>query len=108
MDPGIIPKIIIDYEVEKDYLKIPKKYNGKEIVSILELTDVVIKSHILRLKFCPSCGIYRPPRSHHCSFCNNCVEIFDHHCPWLGTCVGKRNYRYFFTLVNVLAFSLIY
>ena len=27
------------------------------------------------------------------SWCDNCVEIFDHHCLVLGTCIGKRNLK---------------
>lgn len=50
-------------------------------------------------KYCASCKIWRPLRSHHCRECDGCVETHDHHCAWLNNCVGRRNYRYFFAFI---------
>lgn len=47
------------------------------------------------LSYCSTCQIVRPPRSYHCSDCGFCCEVHDHHCPWMGTCIGRRNIRYF-------------
>ena len=56
----------------------------------------------VRQKFCRTCKQYRPPRSNHCSVCDNCVLKFDHHCAALGTCIGLGNYRWFISLVASL------
>jgi len=37
--------------------------------------------------------------SMHCRYCDKCVQDFDHHCMWLNTCIGGRNYGYFFKSV---------
>jgi hypothetical protein len=85
-EPGILPRQNMDiyYTTNKPNLRYQ------------------IGGHITKLNFCYSCSLFRPPRTSHCAICDNCVERFDHHCLWLGTCVGKRNYKYFYFLVGIL------
>ena len=63
---------------------------------------VIHKGVYKETKVCLSCNVVKPFRSHHCSDCDNCVIRFDHHCPWIGGCVGKRNYIYFFIFLIIL------
>lgn len=55
--------------------------------------------HSIPPSLCHSCHIAKPLRSKHCRVLNQCVLLFDHHCPFVGTTVGLYNYRYFYLFV---------
>lgn len=48
-----------------------------------------VNGHRVTVRYNDTCHFYQPPRAHHCSVNDNCIERFDHHCPWVGTTVGK-------------------
>merc|ERR1711907_437912 len=88
VDPGIIPK--------------SKTPQGLAPPKFIRIEDGV------QYKWCRTCHIYRPPRAKHCPICDNCVDKFGHHCPWVGTCIARRNYRFFLTFVTTTFFLAVY
>eukprot|EP00758_Cryptobia_borreli_P004943 Tbor_TRINITY_DN4665_c0_g1::TRINITY_DN4665_c0_g1_i1::g.14881::m.14881/K20028/ZDHHC2_15_20; palmitoyltransferase ZDHHC2/15/20 len=76
-DPGIVPRCFHITE------------RGSDKISLITTT--------LTTK-CNPCGVYKPPRTHHCSSCERCVLKYDHHCSAVGTCIGFYNYKPYFLL----------
>jgi len=64
--------------------------------------QVTIDTSLGRSTFtwCRTCELWRPPKSHHCTDCGQCVLGFDHHCPFVNNCVGVRNHVYFLTFLG--------
>ena len=101
-DPGTIPMRKFLHNVYQRPLDLPNKKDTNR-----DRILIVLGGRLGIIKHCHTCGIYRPPRAVHCKLCNCCVERMDHHCPWLGACIGKRNYKYFLMFIWVTTFSAI-
>jgi palmitoyltransferase ZDHHC9/14/18 len=106
-DPGIIPRAT-HAEAARTEANIKAYEQQIGGVSQPRIKTVDINGMTIKLKYCYTCRIYRPPRASHCSLCNNCVARFDHHCPWVGNCVGIRNYRYFYLFLLNLSLLCLY
>eukprot|EP00927_Polykrikos_kofoidii_P053653 TRINITY_DN4823_c0_g4_i1.p1 TRINITY_DN4823_c0_g4~~TRINITY_DN4823_c0_g4_i1.p1 ORF type:complete len:355 (-),score=38.40 TRINITY_DN4823_c0_g4_i1:224-1288(-) len=89
-NPGICPRADA---ISKEFDQSVDSF-GQIRPRFLRVNGIIVKQ-----SFCNTCLNYRPPRSKHCSNCDNCVLRFDHHCQWLGNCIGLHNYPYFVVLI---------
>ena len=99
-DPGIIQR--------NDESAIALKENSLRSQRERKTIFISQLGYFQKYKICNSCNIIRPLRTTHCGSCDNCILKFDHHCPWIGTCVGKRNYHYFFFFLIFLNLTQIF
>lgn len=97
-DPGIIPRNAHPPEPEAYEGSVDTGSAQTPQLRLPRIKEVEVNGITVKIKYCDTCMLYRPPRCSHCSICNNCVERFDHHCPWVGQCIGLVRVHFFKTL----------
>ncbi|XP_063677128.1 palmitoyltransferase ZDHHC1-like [Bolinopsis microptera] len=90
---------------DRSLIKDPKSTYGKE----KPLFDRAKQGHVINTdNYCQICTTTVDVSSRHCSQCQKCILRFDHHCDYINNCVGRRNYKYYITLLmSASIYSLI-
>jgi len=96
-NPGIIPKLEVDMSLLSRISRIRPAS---------QKTMGIVNGKRIKLSFCSSCLIFRPPRTYHCYYWDNCVEVMDHHWRYISWWIGKRNYLYFMIFITSLTWII--
>lgn len=97
-----IPSIVICYVFLFlcTYRLVSVSFRDPGICLAIEIPGHETQERANQYRFCERCDVWQPPDGVHCPETNICIEGYDHYCVWMGTCIGKRNYREF-VLFNI-------
>ncbi|XP_045428735.1 palmitoyltransferase ZDHHC14 isoform X3 [Pipistrellus kuhlii] len=73
-DPGVLPRATPDEAADLErQIDIANGSSSGGYRSPPRTKEVIINGQTVKLKYCFTCKIFRPPRASHCSLCDNCV-----------------------------------
>lgn len=108
-DPGVLPRAHLLSAAPTFHPIQPEEGGeGEDPATTLRVRSATVSGQSVRVTWCETCQIWKPPRAHHCRDCDACIAQFDHHCPWIGNCVGQRNYRYFVLFLWAVVLGCLY
>lgn len=58
--------------------------------------------------YCAVCAVPQPLRTVHCFHCKSCVATYDHHSPFLNTCIGEQNRKFYFLWLLLFTIQMYY
>lgn len=75
-DPGVLPRATPDEAADLErQIDIANGTSSGGYRPPPRTKEVVINGQTVKLKYCFTCKIFRPPRASHCSLCDNCVGL---------------------------------
>ena len=86
----------LDFDEGADSMDEETEHLTNEKIQNLAIMSALKRSN---KRFCNHCQKFKPERAHHCRQCGTCVLKMDHHCPWVSSCIGFYNYKYFMNMV---------
>ncbi|KAJ9593998.1 hypothetical protein L9F63_014558, partial [Diploptera punctata] len=73
-DPGVIPRATPDEAAYTEkQIEVPNSANSPTYRPPPRTKEILVRGQAVKLKYCFTCKIFRPPRASHCSLCDNCV-----------------------------------
>lgn len=97
----------LDYTLQSLAFKLSKRYDEalEQLAHSSTSDGTHLSSSTTIPPLCHTCRIVRPLRSKHCRIQKQCILLFDHYCPFVGTTVGAYNYRYFYGFLFFISCS---